>query len=79
MSSSMPTLKAPTNEPLKDAECARNYVRKDITQKHMAFDYRTPSPTMMAYYNTFKYLVSFGDVASEDTSNHSWRSCKIIT
>ena len=60
MSSSMPTLKAPTNEPLKDAESIHDYMTRD-----MAFD-RTQSPTMMAYYNAFKYLVPFGDASSSN-------------
>ena len=65
VSSMTPSLQAPTNKPLKDAESIHDYMSQDIIQKHMSFEYKMPSPMMVAYYNTFKHLVPFGDTTSK--------------
>ena len=56
-STTMLAPKALTKEPLKDAESIYDYISDDIIKKHLAYDFRTTSPTMLAYCNTFKYLV----------------------
>ena len=63
---SLPTLKAPTTEPLKDAESIYDYVSEDINQKHLSFDFRIASPTVMAYYNAFTYVVPMADDTTEE-------------
>ena len=61
----IPELKAPESQPLKDATALRDRMGADLVIRALAYDYKVRSPTMVAFYKTFQCLV-FPSESEED-------------
>ena len=54
---SLPPIRAPKPDHLVDWNDVKNYLIDDLIKAHQNYDYKVPSKTMEAYYNTFSELL----------------------
>ena len=56
-STSLPPLRAPRPDHLVDWHDAKDYLIDNLIKAHKNYDYKPPSKTMQAYYDTFSELL----------------------